>query len=94
MPSSRLRKAFKYPADNSDEDDSPYVLDEEGLYKLLYYGFNQAKMAVEQEKLIAKMRQSNETRDQQYLVYSYTNTCHFILSLIMICIREYSLRFP
>lgn len=30
MASTRIRKAFKYPADNSDEDDEPTELDEEG----------------------------------------------------------------
>ena len=30
MATARLRKTFRYPADNSDEDDTPRDLDEEG----------------------------------------------------------------
>ena len=30
MATARLRKTFQYPADNSDEDDTPRDLDEEG----------------------------------------------------------------
>ena len=30
MATARLRKTFHYPADNSDEDDTPRDLDEEG----------------------------------------------------------------
>lgn len=30
MATARLRKTFQYPADNSDEDDMPRDLDEEG----------------------------------------------------------------
>ena len=30
MASARLRKTFHYPADNSDEDETPEDLDEEG----------------------------------------------------------------
>ena len=30
MATARLRKTFRYPADNSDEDDMPRDLDEEG----------------------------------------------------------------
>ena len=92
MTTKRLRKAFRYPADNSDEDELPHLLDEEGLCKPLHSASEQAKVAIEQERLIAKMRQDNETRDQQFLVCSYTNTWHIIL--MMISIREYFLRFP
>ena len=31
MATARLRKTFQYPADNSDEDDTPRDLDEEGI---------------------------------------------------------------
>ena len=31
MATARLRKTFQYPADNSDEDDMPRDLDEEGI---------------------------------------------------------------
>ncbi|MCJ1243501.1 hypothetical protein MMC30_000698 [Trapelia coarctata] len=50
MATTKLRKTFKYPADDSEEDDSPEALDEE-----------------EQEKLIAKMREENDERNQEYL---------------------------
>ena len=32
MVATRLRKTFRYPADNSDDDDVPKDLDEEGYY--------------------------------------------------------------
>lgn len=35
MATARLRKTFQYPADNSDEDDTPGDLDEEGALMLL-----------------------------------------------------------
>ena len=31
MATARLRKTFHYPADNSDDDDTPRDLDEEGI---------------------------------------------------------------
>ena len=92
MSSTRLRKAVKYPADDSNEDDLPHVLDEEGLCKPVRYACKQAKMPVEQEKFIAKMRQDNEIRDQQFLVCPVTNTWH--IYLITVCDREYFLHFP
>lgn len=33
MATTKLRKTFKYPADDSEEDDSPQALDEEGMPK-------------------------------------------------------------
>lgn len=34
MATTRLRKTFHYPADNSDEDETPLALDEEGKSKM------------------------------------------------------------
>lgn len=31
MATTKLRKTFKYPADDSEEDDLPEALDEEGM---------------------------------------------------------------
>ena len=33
MAATRLRKTFQYPTDNSDDDDTPKDLDDEGCYK-------------------------------------------------------------
>lgn len=33
MANTRLRKTFQYPADNSDEDEAPRDMDEEGEWK-------------------------------------------------------------
>ncbi|KAI4127147.1 MAG: hypothetical protein LQ347_004717 [Umbilicaria vellea] len=44
MASTRVRKAFRYPADNSDEDDEPIELDEEEQEKLI------AKLRYENEE--------------------------------------------
>ena len=30
MATTRLRKSFQYPADDSDEDEAPLAMDEEG----------------------------------------------------------------
>ncbi len=36
MATTRLRKTFQYPADNSDDDDTPADLDEEGTSMLAF----------------------------------------------------------
>ena len=38
MATARLRKTFHYPADNSDDDDTPRDLDEEGIQVREYIG--------------------------------------------------------
>ncbi|KAL9636337.1 MAG: hypothetical protein Q9164_002883 [Protoblastenia rupestris] len=49
MATARLRNTFRYPADNSEDDDTPGDLDEE-----------------EQEKLIQKLKEEDEKRNEQY----------------------------
>lgn len=38
MATTKLRKTFRYPADDSEEDASPQALDEEGMLKGLLAG--------------------------------------------------------
>lgn len=38
MATTKLRKTFRYPADDSEEDDLPQALDEEGMLKGLLAG--------------------------------------------------------
>lgn len=70
MATARLRKAFHYPADNSDDDDIPKDLDEEGMLDFLFVGnyFLLILWRTEQEKLIAKLRNDNEKGNKQFKV--------------------------
>lgn len=67
MATTRLRKTFQYPADNSDEDEAPRDMDEEGKWK---QDGKQASIdeRLEQEKLIKKLREEDEERNKEYKV--------------------------
>ena len=70
MSTTRLRKSFHYPADNSEDDDTPLALDEEGrssIYFLFICATNSG--FIEQEKLIEKLRKENAERNEEYLVF-------------------------
>ena len=71
MATTRFRKSFQYPADNSEDDDIPLALDEEGrstIYLLCMCATNHD--FVEQEKLIERLREENAERNEEYLVIS------------------------
>ena len=67
MAITRLRKTFHYAADNSDEDDTPLELDEEGKFSATSCIFPLLK-GEEQEQLIEKLRQENEEKNAEYMV--------------------------
>ena len=70
MSTTRLRKSFHYPVNDSEDDDTPLALDEEGrssIYLFCICGPNSG--FVEQEKLIEKLREENAERNEEYLVF-------------------------
>lgn len=68
MAAARLRKTFRLPADNSDDDDDFEVLDEEG--NPIYSGIDRSLLIIcsEQENLITKLRMENEERNEEFKV--------------------------
>ena len=73
MATAKLRKTFRYPSDDSDEDETPQALDEEGKMNLEYDGEHDLENCdLEQEKLIQKLRVETEERNEEYVVYLFT----------------------
>ena len=71
MDSTKLRRTFHYPSENSEDDDNPREIDEEGQYIRGHKGGSSVINAVvEQEKYIAKLRRENEEKNDQYEVVS------------------------
>ncbi|MCJ1340221.1 hypothetical protein MMC09_005515 [Bachmanniomyces sp. S44760] len=67
MDSTKLRRTFHYPSENSEDDDNPREIDEEGQYIRGHKGGSSVINAVvEQEKYIAKLRRENEEKNDQY----------------------------
>lgn len=77
MATARLRKVFHYPADNSDDDDTPGDLDEEGGLDCLFVGsyFLFILLRTEQEKLIAKLRDDNDKGNKNFRVKHLKPKC-------------------
>ena len=70
MAATRLRKSFRYPADNSEDDDIPLALDEEGRRFICAFCISSTNSDLaEQEKLIKKLRNENAERNEAYLVF-------------------------
>jgi hypothetical protein len=76
MTSTRLRTAFRYPADGSDDENIPSAMDEVGsqskshlfTYRMECSMFADTDIAIEQEKLIATMREEDAKRNDEYSV--------------------------
>ncbi len=68
MATTRLRKTFPFPADNSEDEGLPQALDEEGCHSDNLQRHMAKDLPTEQEKLIAKLRTENEERNDQYTV--------------------------
>lgn len=67
----KLRRAFKYPTDGSDEDDAPLAIDEEGIYSSASRYIQATALmdqSTEQERLISKMRAENDKQNEKYKV--------------------------
>ena len=80
--------------DNSDSDDTPEALDEEGEgYQILASGGTSlTDKFLEQEKLIAKMRAENQERNDEYLVTFKTSDIFVACKtdVILICRGSFS----
>lgn len=62
MATTRLRKTFHYPADNSDEDDTPLELDEEGKFTRISLRFSLTKMVKSRKSLLKSCARRTKKR--------------------------------
>jgi hypothetical protein len=76
MATTRLRRIFRYEGDDSDEDTTPWILDEEGRTAILMHNQHAEDLRLEQEKVITEIRVKDEELNNKLKVFRSTCIRH------------------